>query len=211
MKRRSFIHGATGTTAASILTTEYGLALDAHDHPSEIKVGIIADLHFGNFATDGIERFDVFSKVVATENPDHIIQLGDFCHPEPAAKKLLGKWHGVETNRYHVLGNHDMDKATKAEIQKFWGMKKRYYHFEQNGWRFVVMDMNHIKKGDDYIPNGNANFYVEPTMLTWADPDRDLVVAFLTTGKPILGTHIPALLRVVYDLNRLFPATSAPG
>ena len=45
--------------------------------------------------------------------------------------------------------------------------------------------------------------------LTWADPDRDLVVAFLTTGKPILGTHIPALLRVVYDLNRLFPATPA--
>jgi CubicO group peptidase (beta-lactamase class C family) len=41
---------------------------------------------------------------------------------------------------------------------------------------------------------------------TWADPDRDLVVAFLTTGKPILGTHILALPRVVFDIDRSFPA-----
>lgn len=43
---------------------------------------------------------------------------------------------------------------------------------------------------------------------TWADPDRDLVVAFLTTGKPILGTHILALPRVVFDIDRSFPATT---
>jgi CubicO group peptidase (beta-lactamase class C family) len=47
---------------------------------------------------------------------------------------------------------------------------------------------------------------------TWADPDRELVVALLTTGKPILGTHLLALPRVIYDIHKSFPiTTSAAG
>lgn len=42
-------------------------------------------------------------------------------------------------------------------------------------------------------------------VFTWADPERDLSVALLTTGKPILGLHIPALLSFFYDLGRVFP------
>ena len=43
---------------------------------------------------------------------------------------------------------------------------------------------------------------------TWADPDRELVVALLTTGKPILGTHLLALPRVISEIHRSFPATT---
>lgn len=32
------------------------------------------------------------------------------------------------------------------------------------------------------------------TNLLWADPERDVSVALLTTGKVVLGTHVPALL-----------------
>ncbi len=44
---------------------------------------------------------------------------------------------------------------------------------------------------------------------TWADPDRELVVALLTTGKAVLGTHVPALLQLVTEIHRAFPARSA--
>ncbi len=40
---------------------------------------------------------------------------------------------------------------------------------------------------------------------TWADPDRELVVALLTTGKPILGTHLRALPGVIMQIHRSFP------
>jgi CubicO group peptidase (beta-lactamase class C family) len=40
---------------------------------------------------------------------------------------------------------------------------------------------------------------------TWADPDRDLVVALLTTGKAVLGTHVPALLQLITEIHRTFP------
>lgn len=43
---------------------------------------------------------------------------------------------------------------------------------------------------------------------TWADPDRDLVVALLTTGKPILGPHLAALPRLMAAIHEAFPARS---
>lgn len=43
-------------------------------------------------------------------------------------------------------------------------------------------------------------------MLTWADPDRDLVVALLTTGKPMLGTHFRAFPQLIGTIHDTFPA-----
>ncbi len=34
-------------------------------------------------------------------------------------------------------------------------------------------------------------------LFTWADPDQELVVALLTTGKPVFGSHLPALVRLM--------------
>ena len=42
-------------------------------------------------------------------------------------------------------------------------------------------------------------------VFTYADPERQLSVALLTTGKPILGFHIPALLNFFYGVARVFP------
>lgn len=42
---------------------------------------------------------------------------------------------------------------------------------------------------------------------TWADPDRHLVVALVTTGKAVFGPHIPALYNLVREIHRTFPAT----
>lgn len=43
-------------------------------------------------------------------------------------------------------------------------------------------------------------------MLTWADPDRDLVVALLTTGKPMIGTNLVALPQLIGAIHDAFPA-----
>lgn len=42
-------------------------------------------------------------------------------------------------------------------------------------------------------------------LFTWADPDRDLAVALLTTGKPMLGTHLVALPQLVAEIHKAFP------
>ena len=44
--------------------------------------------------------------------------------------------------------------------------------------------------------------------LTWADPDRDLVVALLSTGKAVVGPHLPATVQLLAEIHRSFPSTS---
>jgi len=42
-------------------------------------------------------------------------------------------------------------------------------------------------------------------LFTWADPDRALVVAILTTGKPVIGPHLPALVQLISGIHEAFP------
>ena len=39
----------------------------------------------------------------------------------------------------------------------------------------------------------------------WADPERDIAVSILTSGKPILGTHLAALPRLLFSIARECP------
>jgi CubicO group peptidase (beta-lactamase class C family) len=40
---------------------------------------------------------------------------------------------------------------------------------------------------------------------TWADPERELVVALLTNGQPLLGPHMARLVRWLRGISRAFP------
>ena len=42
-------------------------------------------------------------------------------------------------------------------------------------------------------------------ILCWADPQRDISVSLLTTGKSVLGTHLPALAKVLYTISTQCP------
>lgn len=189
MHRRTFLKAATGTTLSSIASTGWCLALDDEQKKQNIKAGIITDLHYGNLTPNGNERLEVFAKAVAKEKPNYVIQLGDFCHPEKQAKKLMKTWNSITCPRHHVLGNHDMDKGTKADIQKLWGMKNRYYDFDINGWKFIVLDMNNLRKDDKYIPYAHANFYVNRSMRAWPDPEQ---LKWLNTT--LVATELPVLI-----------------
>jgi CubicO group peptidase (beta-lactamase class C family) len=41
-------------------------------------------------------------------------------------------------------------------------------------------------------------------ILTWADPDRGLSVALLTTGKALISPHVISLIQLVNEINRVF-------
>ena len=40
----------------------------------------------------------------------------------------------------------------------------------------------------------------------WADPQRDISVSILNTGKSIVGTHLPALIRLLFSISRACPS-----
>ncbi len=42
-------------------------------------------------------------------------------------------------------------------------------------------------------------------ILCWADPERDISVSILTTGKSVVGTHLPALAKTLYQISNNCP------
>jgi CubicO group peptidase (beta-lactamase class C family) len=48
-------------------------------------------------------------------------------------------------------------------------------------------------------------------VLSWADPQRRLAVALLTSGKPILGPHVVRLVQLMVEVGRAFPRVCGSG
>lgn len=42
-------------------------------------------------------------------------------------------------------------------------------------------------------------------ILCWADPERDISVSILNTGKSVVGSHLPALANVLYQISKQCP------
>ncbi len=45
-------------------------------------------------------------------------------------------------------------------------------------------------------------------ILCWADPERDISVSLLTTGKSVVGTHLPMLAKMLYQISTNCPKIS---
>jgi calcineurin-like phosphoesterase family protein len=101
-------------------------------------------------------------------------------------------WNSFEGDKYHVLGNHDMDNESKTNYIKFVGASDRYYSFDKGDYHFIVMDPNNLKEGDKYTPYAHANFYVDAAKRAWVDTEQ---VAWLkedlkkTNKRCIIFTH----------------------
>ncbi len=97
------------------------------------------------------------------------------------AKAFVQLWNQYKGERYHVLGNHDMDKGTKEDIMKLWGMKEKYYSFDKGDFHFVVLDCNYILKNGQYIDYAKSNYYIDqqnrdlinPEQIEWLKQDLE--------------------------------------
>lgn len=172
MQRRKFIQalsfaGISSTTAGSFA---FDISSPASSH-KPTSIGWITDIHHG-YCNDAEKRLETFIGTAIEKNPDFIIQGGDFCHPGNASNSFINTWKGFKGQRYHVLGNHDMDKGTKKQIMDLWEMEKRYYSFDQGGFHFVVMDCNHILSKGSYIDFANSNYYINAAFRDLVDPEQ---------------------------------------
>ena len=104
-----------------------------------------------------------------------------------------------------ILSPSTVDKLvdvpnTNLEVDRMLGMPMRYGNgFMMGTDSFSLYGWNHPRA---FGHVGMSNTF------TWADPDRELVVALLTTGKPILGTHLIALPKLIAEIHKTFPVRS---
>lgn len=74
-----------------------------------IKFAIVSDLHAPDLP-DGRERMQAVVDAANAENVDFLIQLGDFIRLDSVSQPLQKVWDQYKGEKYHVLGNHDLDK-----------------------------------------------------------------------------------------------------
>lgn len=133
--------------------------------------GIVADVH-KDLIPDADQRLEAFINQANERKVDFIIQLGDFCFGETKNKNFLKIWETFKGPKYHILGNHDMDKNSKDEMLDFWGMPKTYYSYDFGGYHFIVLDANFLYQDGKYTDYEHANFYVDDSIRTFIDDEQ---------------------------------------
>ena len=115
MDRRKFIHQlGMGTTSMILPSTSISFmpVTSPKRNAEPLIMGIVADIH-KDLMPDADERLSVFIAEAQRRKADFIIQLGDFCMADSKNLDFMGIWETFKGPKYHVLGNHDMDKNSK--------------------------------------------------------------------------------------------------
>ena len=136
-----------------------------------LRFAIASDFHAPD-VPDGKERVASFIKAAEDENVDFIIELGDFCRLDSNSQIYRDLWNGFEGNKYHVIGNHDMDKYTPEEYVNGMGMSGRYYSFDKGDFHFIVLDGNNLFDGEKFTHYAKANYYVDMKKRAFVDPEQ---------------------------------------
>ena len=138
--RRDFL--CTTSAAASSIMLPQQVMGSLGKIKTPIKLGMIADLH-QDVMHDGPARLQAFLDAMQEEQPDALVQLGDFAYPTKKNEAVTRAFENAHPRTLHVLGNHEIDGGhTFDEVAKLWGMKGRYYTENVNGLNLVVLDGN---------------------------------------------------------------------
>jgi predicted MPP superfamily phosphohydrolase len=200
MKRRFFLQsifgGLTGTILFYNCKAQKNETVFDGTGKRKISFGICSDVHQDIFYKVE-ERLEEFIQKANEKKMDFIIQLGDFCFPKEENQNFMSIWNSFNGPKYHVLGNHDMDKGTKEEILDFWGADKTkpYYSFDFESFHFIVLDPNNIRKDGKSIAYSKGNYfsenqddinYIPAEQLEWLKDDLS------KTSRPtIIFSHQP--------------------
>ena len=155
--------------AVIIIFLFFGLSLQAQS----VKFAVIADVH-QDIMHDAEARLQDFLDAAKKNKVDFIIELGDFCQAIDKNIPFVNLWNSFEGDKYHVLGNHDMDACDKPEHMKFVQMKSKYYSFDKGDFHFIVLDPNNILVDGEYkspFRSGRYGNQVDPAQLAWLKKD----------------------------------------
>lgn len=190
MNRRDFLSkSAIGASACLLPHTQLSFrSNDLFPKRKALNFGIVADVHHG-MMPDTQQRLEKFIEEAIAKEVDFIIQLGDFCHKEAKSKAFLKTWNEFRANKYHVLGNHDMDLSDKQEIMDFWEMPDSYYSFIEHGVKFIVLDANFLYQDGKFIDYQNANFYVDNNLRTYIN---DAQIEWF--GAELAASNLPIIV-----------------
>lgn len=129
----------------------------------KVKIGMCSDVHLPTMH-DSPYRIGTFIRHMNRVKPDFIIELGDFGTPDPKYSSMFETWNSFRGDKYHVIGNHEMDGGySREQALQYRNMSSGYYGFEKNGFHFIVLDCN-----DKVTPESKGyQQFIGPGQVEW--------------------------------------------
>jgi alkaline phosphatase len=159
--------------------------------------GMCTDVHYAAIPDNGTRKYsrslDKLAQCIDTMNREKtgfLIELGDFkdMTVPPDNKAALGFLQTAETafsrfrgDRYHVLGNHDMDCISKKEFYSIAenshiSKDKTWYSFQKGGYKFIVLDACFDSTGRSY-DSGNFDWSdanIPASQMEWLETELSM-------------------------------------
>lgn len=173
-----------------------------------MRFGVMADVH-KDVMFDADRRTKAFIDEMTALDPDFIIELGDFCQPTAKNKGFLDIWNRFPGERYHVLGNHDMDGGfSRDSTVGFLNSPGKYYSFNKEGFHFVVLDANEVNPAPGHQP-GYAH-YIGKEQQEWlrGDLTRSKFPSVLFSHQPLVNgiENQKEILQILAESGKTNPA-----
>jgi UDP-2,3-diacylglucosamine pyrophosphatase LpxH len=198
LSRRAFIRSGSLLLAGPlVLRTEAAMALSA---PSELRIGLITDLHYADRPPSGtrfyretpaklseaLERFE-------RDKTEMVIELGDLVDAADSVdgekeylRRIVKDLSAAPGQHHFVVGNHCVYTLTKAEFLEVVERERTYYSFDSGNHHFIILDACFRQDG---IPYGRKNSQwtdanLSPVELEWLAADLKA-----TAHKAIVFVH----------------------
>jgi 3',5'-cyclic AMP phosphodiesterase CpdA len=143
-----------------------------------MKFGIVTDLHLDAESAQALERSSAVAKI-ADIGLDFIVNLGDLgdANDKTIRNSVRSFFESTGCPTHHVIGNHDLDTATKNEFKNAFAPEhpKSYYSFDYEKTRFLILDLNYHPDGADFAP-GNftwQNAFMPREEVEWLKHDLE--------------------------------------
>jgi len=197
------------------------LLLFSCNNSEEVSFTICTDIH-ADIIHDEISRLSTFINESVEKKVDFIVELGDFCQPDPDNNEFLDIWNSFPGKTYHALGNHDMDVSCKDRYMDFTGMIHNYYSFDNGGFHFVILDPNYFETDSGYVEYEYGNYYehgdmrcnIPPKQIDWLRNDlasgESPTIIFSHQGLLDKGSvrNKEEVRKILEDSNRVIAAFS---
>lgn len=185
LNRRQTLQSLGGLAATTVVSAP---ALANYTPSAEtLRLGVITDLH-GGLAVDAASRLDAFLSAMKTEQPDALLQLGDFAYPNAKHQSYADQFNAAHPQTIHVIGNHEFDYGLKrADCYRAWGINAGYYQRDVGSLRILVLDGNETGSPTH---RGGYPSYIGKQQQQWlarALKDSDKPVLILS-HQPLAGT-----------------------
>ena len=128
-----------------------------------LRFMVASDIHYrpGVFPHDNRNWLERILARAEDARVAFAIQLGDFVHAAKRDSDYLAVWNGSRTPTRNVIGNHDDDGGMHQETLDAFRLTRGWYHFDVQGFRFVVLDTNYALIDGRYVHYGKGCGFVQ--------------------------------------------------